>query len=269
VRHPFFDLPGPIVLGHRGCAGEMPENTLAAFARGLATGAMVLETDVHLSRDGHPVLIHDHDVARVTEGSGLVRELSLRELAALDAGFRFSLDDGRTYPERARGHRIPTLASALGRLPAARFNLELKEDVPGLVSRVLEVIQVAGAALRTLVVAADDSLMQAVRVAVQEGGPAVALGASAAEVAGFVRAAAGGEGAATAHLPMLLQIPASFAGEPLVTPALVRYAHDHGVQIHVWTIDAPQEMRRLLELGVDGIVTNHPARLRVLLAGDA
>jgi glycerophosphoryl diester phosphodiesterase len=264
VRHPFFDLPTPFALGHRGCAGEMPENTHAAFARGLAAGAAVLETDVHLSHDAHPVLIHDADVARVTESVGLVRDLTLRELSQLDAGYHFSPDGGQTHPERARGHRIPTLRAALDRFSEARFNLELKENVPGLVTRVLEVIDAAGAASRTLLVAGDDTLMQAVRLAVQRSGPAVALGASAAEVARFARAAA--QGATPERGPMALQIPPTIAGEPLATPTLIRHAHLHDVQVHVFTIDEPEAMLRLLRLGVDGIVTNYPARLTALLA---
>ena len=123
MTHPYFDLPRPVVIGHRGCAGEVPENTLASFEAGLAAGAAILESDVHVSRDGVPVLIHDDVVDRVTDGSGPVADLDLAELSRLDAGHRFERD-GR-HPFRGRGLRIPTLEQALRTFPAARFNLEL------------------------------------------------------------------------------------------------------------------------------------------------
>ena len=264
VPHPCLDLPKPLVMGHRGCAGRLPENTLASFRAALDDGAVILETDVHLTRDGEPVLIHDHDVARVTEGVGAVRDLDLREIEQLDAGYRFSPDGGRSHPERGRGHRVPTLRRALDAFPAARFNLELKDDLPGLVERTLEVIDAVAGAPRTLLVAADDALMQRVRTRVASRGVAVALGASAGEVARFIQAAARGE----APEPGIsaLQIPTEFAGRPLVTPELVTHAHRHGVQVHVWTINEPDEMRQLLDLGVDGIVSDFPARVAALAA---
>lgn len=264
VPHPFLALATPIVMGHRGCAGELPENTLAGFARGLADGAAILETDVHLTRDGEPVLIHDDDVARVSEASGAVRDFVLREISRLDAGYRFSHDAGRSFPERGRGHRIPTLREALEAFPAARFNLELKDSTPDLVERSLEVIAQARAASRTLLVAADDTAMQQLRSRAAATGVPVAFGASAQEVARFSLAAV--RGAAPQPGPMALQVPASFAGDPLVTAAFVAHAHRHDMQVHVWTINDPEEMRRLLALGVDGIVTDFPGRLAALLA---
>jgi glycerophosphoryl diester phosphodiesterase len=130
MAHPFFALRPPLAIGHRGCAGEAPENTLASFERGRADGAVVIETDVHLTRDGVPVLLHDPDVARVTDGRGPVRDLDWSDVARLDAGFRFAAPDGST-PFRGQGLRIPSLAESLAALPAMRFNLELKEDRPG------------------------------------------------------------------------------------------------------------------------------------------
>jgi len=263
VRHPFLDLPTPIAIGHRGCAGEQPENTLASFQRALDDGAAILETDVHLTRDDVPVLIHDPDVARVSEGAGRVCELTLGALERLDAGYRFSPDDGRSHPERGRGHRIPTLREALAVFPDARFNLELKDAVAGGVERTLEVIAEASGAARTLLVAADQGLTERIRVCAARQAVKVAFGASAAEVGRFAVAAARDE--APEPGPVALQIPPVFDGRPLVTPELVTHAHRYGVQVHVWTINEPSEMRRLLDLGVDGIVSDHPARVTALI----
>ena len=133
MRHPFFDLPTPIVVGHRGASGERPENTLPAFERAVAQGAMVLETDVHISRDGVVVLSHDPDLARTTEAEGPIAARSFDELKALDAGYRFSPDGGRSFPQRGRKIRIPSLHEAFEAFPGIRFNVEIKQDDPALI----------------------------------------------------------------------------------------------------------------------------------------
>jgi glycerophosphoryl diester phosphodiesterase len=264
VPHPYFDVPRPTVIGHRGCAGETPENTLPSFARALEQGAAILESDVHVTRDGVPVLLHDELLERTTDGSGRVAGLTLAELRRLDAGHRFSPDGGATHPFRGRGIQVPTLEEALAAFPDARFNLELKEGAaPGLVERSLEVVEKAGRASRTLLTAGDDALMARLRAEVARRGVPVALGASVADVVAFLASAL----AYRAPPPgaMALQVPPTFAGRPLVTREFVEHAHAHGIVVHVWTIDEPDEMRALLALGVDGIVTDFPARLCSLI----
>jgi glycerophosphoryl diester phosphodiesterase len=262
VTHPYFDLPHPIVIGHRGCAGEVPENTLASFEAGLAAGAAILESDVHLTRDGVPVLIHDDSVDRVTDGSGQVADLDVSALSQLDAGWRFERD-GR-HPFRGRGLRIPTLAEALRRFPSARFNLELKQDVPGLVESSVAAVTNAGAARRVLLTAESGALMQTLRRELAGRQIDAAVGASGPDVLAFVRAAL--DGASPPRGPMALQVPAQFRGQPLVTAAFVKHAHHHGLEVHVWTINEVDEMHRLLDLGVDGLVTDFPARLAAVIA---
>jgi glycerophosphoryl diester phosphodiesterase len=263
VKHPFFDLPTPTVIGHRGCAGEAPENTLLSFERALADGAAILESDVHLSRDGAPVLIHDDVVDRNTEGSGRVAELSLDLLRRLDAGYRFTPDQGRSYPHRGRGLRIPTLQEAFEAFPGARFNLELKENRAGLVERSVEVVARAGREALTLLTAADDALMADLRAHLEACSVTIAQGACAKDVLDFIGSAV--EATAPKPGPMALQVPADFGGRPLVTRGFVEHAHAHGLFVHVWTIDEVGEMRRLLELGADGIVTNYPGRLAAVI----
>ncbi len=259
MKHPYLALPTPIVIGHRGCAGEMPENTLASFDAGLAAGAAILESDVHLTRDTVPVLIHDDAVDRISDGSGRVASLTLAELQRLDAGHRFSPDGGASHPFRGRGLRIPTLCEALEAFPGARFNLELKEDLPDIVERTIDVVTEAKREALTLLTAAENELMLRLRGALERRAPVIAQGACAADVLDFVRSAQ--DGSAPRAGPAALQIPAEFGGSPLVTRKLIERAHAHGVQVHVWTINEPAEMTRLLDLGVDGIVTDHPARL--------
>jgi len=263
VAHPFLQLPRPIVFGHRGASGEAPENTLIAFERALAQGAAILETDVHLTQDGEVVVAHDADLARTTNGVGNIAELRLDQLALLDAGHRFSPDGGASHPYRGQGIRIPTLRELFRRLPGARLNVELKSNDPRLVKAVVALVAEHDRADLTLLAAAEEPTLAAVRAELERAGVHAALGASLADVLGFIRAALG-QGEAPSG-PDALQIPPTFAGQPLVTPALLDFAHRQGVQVHVWTINEEVEMERLLALGVDGIMSDFPGRLRAVV----
>jgi len=263
MAHPYFALPTPIVIGHRGCAGEAPENTLPAFARGLADGAAILESDVHLTADGVPVLLHDPEVDRVSDGRGPVAAHTLAELRRLDAGHHFSPDGGVSHPFRGRGVRIPSFEEALEAFPGARFNIEIKDPAPGAVEATVDVVLRQHREDLTLLTAGDAELMGRLRRAIRERSARVAQGASAADIVELIRSAQ--QGRAPVTPAMAVQVPTEFGGAPLVTRAFVDHAHAHGIQVHVWTINAADEMARLLDLGVDGIVTDLPARLAALI----
>lgn len=263
MPHPYFELPPPLVLGHRGAAGEMPENTLPSFERALARGAHVLESDVHVTRDGVPVLIHDPVVDRTTDGSGRVDDLSWEDLRRLDAGFRFSPDGGASHPFRGRGITVPSLEEAFDRLPGARFNLELKAQRPELVERAVALVRAKAREAVTLLTAGEDPIMARLRDELRRTGVACAVGASTGDILRFIRSAQDGkppDGEA-----MALQIPTHFGGRPLITAELLGHAHAYGVFVHAWTINEEPEMERLLDLGVDGLVTDFPGRMAELL----
>jgi len=268
MPHPYFDVPVPTIIGHRGAAGSAPENTLPSFERALELGAHILESDLHVTRDGVPVLIHDPDVERVCEGQGRVEELDLAELKKLDAAHYFSPYEGGGFPMRDQGIAIPTLAEAFEAFPEARFNLEIKASPPELVTAVLALIGEYERSARTLLTAGDDPVMAELRrqLSAARGGANVtpAIGASLADILACVQAALSGSPPACDS--MALQIPADFGGDPLVTQQLVDHLHAHGIAIHVWTINEPEEMHRLLDLGVDGLVTDHPERMAAVLA---
>jgi glycerophosphoryl diester phosphodiesterase len=202
------------------------------------------------------VIHHDAEVDRTSDGSGPVAEKTLAELRELDAGYRFSPDGGRSHPFRGRGVRIPTLAEAYEAFPEMRFNLEIKAATPGLVERTLQLS--AARAGHTLLAAADPGIMAALREAAAREKVPVAIGASVADVLAFVRAALDGKPPPPG--PMALQVPPDFGGRPLVTARFVEHAHAHELHVHVWTINDPDEIERLLDLGVDGIVSDHPDR---------
>lgn len=263
MRHPFFDVAHPIVIGHRGAAGHQPENTLVSFEAALAEGAQILESDVHLSADGVPILLHDPDLARIGGLAQRADELAFAEIARLDAGAHFVASDG-SRPFAGRGIGVASLEAAFARFPDARFNLELKCPGERVIAETLRLIERFDRADRTLLTAGDDAIMPGLRAAIASRSRGPAIGASLSDVLAVIASALSG-----GPMPrdvMALQIPPSFAGRPLVTRELVDHAHAHGLEVHVWTVDALAEIEALLRLGVDGIVTDFPGRMARWLA---
>jgi glycerophosphoryl diester phosphodiesterase len=210
---------------------------------------------VHASADGVPVVIHDDTLDRTTDGSGPVRRLPLAALQRLDAGHRFRAPDG-TWPYRDRGVRIPTLAELVEAFPETPLNVEIKQDEPPLESAVLAVLDRYRARDRTLLAAEHAPIMARIRAAA----PAIATSFSAPEVADFIMRVATGALAGYRPPGIALQVPPAYAGTPIVTAESVAAAHALGLEVHVWTIDDEAEMDALLDLGVDGLMTNLPAR---------
>jgi glycerophosphoryl diester phosphodiesterase len=255
--HPYFDIPRPQLFGHRGASGEAPENTVVAFERALAQGVPYLEMDCHSTADGEIVVHHDATLERTTDASAALSTLRFAELERIDAGFRFTPDSGRTFPFRGAGVRVPRLAEVLAAFPTARVNLEVKQADPPIAEEVVRVVRRARAERRLLLAAEDEAVLAKLR-ALDAG---TALGSSLADVVEFVRA--GAEGRIESFTPRghALQVPTHALGRPLVTADFVAAAHARGLCVHVWTINDPAEMRRLLALGVDGLMSDFPARL--------
>jgi glycerophosphoryl diester phosphodiesterase len=261
--HPFFAAPRPRLFAHRGASGAAPENTLAAFALALSQGAGYLETDARLTRDGEVVLLHDATLERTTDGEGPLASRTFAELSRLDAGHRFSTDGGQHFPFRASGLRVPRLAELLAGFPAARVNLEIKGDDPACVDPVLEVVRQARAGARVLLTAEDSGVLG--RIVARE--PGTAIGSSSEDVVALIRAHVEARLERFRPRGQALQVPVSFMGQPLVTPELIGAAHRVGLELHVWTVNEPGQMARLLTLGVDGLISDFPDRLVRALAG--
>jgi glycerophosphoryl diester phosphodiesterase len=256
----------PVNIAHRGGRGIAPENTLVGFREGLRVGADVVELEVHLTADGQLVVIHDDAVDRTTDGSGLVRGMTLREVKDLDAGYRFTRDGGKTYPYKGQGVAIPTLEEVYEGLPDVPVNVEVKEDQPDIERALWQVIEEAEAADRTLVVSGKTSIIRRFR---EVSGGRVATGASITEIAVF-------DLLSRLRLSWLLrpsyqalQVPEGYRNIlRLVTPRFVRTAHRLGVRVDVWTINTEPDMRRVLGFGVDGIMTDRPDILNRMLRGE-
>jgi len=250
------------ILAHRGASARAPENTLEAFRLAVEEGAGGLELDVHATRDGEIVVIHDATVDRTTDGSGAVAGMTLEELRRLDAGYRFSPDGGRTFPYRGRGTRIPTLAEVYEEFPDVRVNADIKETRAGTEEVVLRVIRRAAAEVRTLVASNDHAVVRRFRRA---SGCRIRTAASRREIAAFYLMSCSRLEALGRPAYDALQVPVEHKGLTLVTPRFLGAAHSRDVRVDVWTINDAAEMRRLLDLGVDGVMTDRPGVLASLL----
>lgn len=251
---PVFASDRPLVFGHRGGARLGPENTRLAFARGLAAGADGVECDVRLSADGVPVLIHDATLDRTTSGRGPVAALTAAELAALDATCHFTAADGARPAERAEG--VPTLRALLEQAPTARVIIELKDYSAAVALAVAAVVRETAAVARVCVGSFDRAVLDTLRAAA----PEIVTSASRSEAQQTL---------ARSWLPVPLprltapryrafQVPERAGRLHVVRPAFVRQAHREGALVQVWTVDAPDDVRRLLDDGVDGIISDRP-----------
>lgn len=243
ARHPFLDHPGPLPFAHRGGAGAWPENTMPAFEGAVALGYRYLETDVHVTSDGVLLAFHDESLDRVTDRTGLIRELPYAEVAAARV-------DGR--------EPIVRFEDLLGAWPDVRINIDPKHD--GAVDALADVLRRAGALDRVCVGSFSDRRIARLR-SLLGGGLCTSLGPK-----GVARLRAASYGLPAGRFPSpCVQVPPGRGSVTLVDERFVRTAHHRGIQVHVWTIDDAGEMHRLLDLGVDGIMTDQPAVLREVL----
>lgn len=254
---PFRTGPFPRACAHRGGSLERPENTVAAFEHAVSLGIRYVETDLHLTRDGVLVCHHDETLDRTTDGSGPLAWKTLAELRRLDAGHRFRAEDG-THPYRGAGVRIPTLDEAFACHPELHFTLELKPRGHRIARAVVDYVDRHRLHERVVVSCFHDPTLRIVRAL---AGDRLRTATSDAGVRAFFVLSRLGL-ARHAHLPQhSLHVPPMHEGRRVVDARFVREAHQAGIEVHAWTIDEPAEMRRLLDLGVDAIMTDRPSVL--------
>lgn len=250
-RHPVLDVSRPLVFAHRGGARLRPENTTAAFDHGLALGADGLELDVHRSSDGEVVVIHDGTLERTTNGKGRVAEHTVSEIATLDAGWQFGGAHG--HPFRGRGLRVPLLREVLERYPSVPIIVELKGRDPNLARATVDVVERAGALGRVCFGGFEIDTLRAAR----ERGPAVVSGAATPEVRAALNRSWFGLGPRRPAY-QVFQVPERSGGRRVVTARFVRVMRRVSLPVFVWTVDAPDDMHRLLAWGVSGIISDRP-----------
>jgi glycerophosphoryl diester phosphodiesterase len=257
MKTKFYAFPKPRRFAHRGSSGNAPENTIASFELAVEHGADILEMDVHATTDAHLVVMHDPMLDRTTDGAGSITQLTLAELKKLDAGYRFSPDGGKTFPFRGKGITVPTLREVAERFSDTPFNIEVKACETPNERAVVELLGKLGHADITLLAAENDVMMGRVR-AVWNGRP---TNLSGSEVLQFIQRLNTGDWADYVPPGDALQIPESYDGFPVLTPALLEAGHRFSIEVHIWTVNEEADMRRLLAMGVDGIMTDYPDRL--------
>ncbi|WP_366656861.1 glycerophosphodiester phosphodiesterase [Fodinicurvata sp. EGI_FJ10296] len=241
--HPYLSASGPIAFAHRGGTDEAPENTIAAFDAAVRAGYTYLETDVHATRDGVLIAFHDETLDRVTDSTGRVADMDWSEIRTATI----------------QGHPIPLFEDLVASFPDARFNIDPKSDRSAdLLGAELERLDVFE---RVCVGSFSDTRLARLR---HRFGARLCTSMGPADVARLRLKAW--------RLPVqwrsgadCAQVPRRYWGLPVVDAAFVDQAHAVGVPVHVWTINDAAAMERLLDLGVDGIMTDHPSMLRDIM----
>ncbi|MFF3318284.1 glycerophosphodiester phosphodiesterase family protein [Streptomyces sp. NPDC003035] len=244
VRHPYLDHPSPLPFAHRGGTADGLENTAAAFRQASAAGYRYFETDVHTTADGALVAFHDATLDRVTDATGRIRDLPW---------------DAVREARVAGKEPLPLFEELLEEFPEARWNVDLKAEsslVP-----LVDLIRRTGAWDRICVGSfTEGRVARAQRLA----GARLATSYGVKGVLGL-RLRSWGIPAALRVGAVAAQVPESQGGIPVVDRRFVREAHARGLQVHVWTVNDPERMNALLDLGVDGIMTDHLEALRAVL----
>jgi glycerophosphoryl diester phosphodiesterase len=242
-----------VAIAHRGGSKLRPENTIAAFVHALTLGVDGIECDVHLSKDGEPVVIHDPTLDRTTDAIGPVAALTASALAEVDAGFRFGEADG--FPWRGRGCGIPRLATLLGECATTPTIVELKGDDPALADRVVHVVGEVGATERVILAGFSQRVLDRVR----QIAPDLPTSASSDECRAAI-----GRGRLGLAPPRgaarVFQVPYRIDGRDVFGARFVRAARRRGVPVHAWIVDDPDDMARLVACGVTGLISDRPDR---------
>lgn len=258
---PFFEKEF-LTLAHRGGKGLYPENTILAFEKAREMGVDVLEIDVHPTKYGKIVVIHDDTVDRTTNGKGKVRELTYEEIEKLDAAYNFSKDGGKTFPFRGKGIKIPLLSQVLSKFNDMRISIEIKESDGNTEEKVLDLIEKYDMEDKVIVASENYEILKKVR----ELNPKIATSMSEKEVRNFYISF-------ITFVPLnfykakgdALMIPTEAEGKNLSTKRFINAAHSKGLKVIYWTINDEEKMRELIKLGVDGIITDYPDKLMRVL----
>ena len=252
ARNPFI-TDRVWVVAHQGGEGIWPSNTMYAFERAVKLGADMLDLDVHSNKDGQLVVIHDATVDRTTGGTGRVQDLTLAELQRLDAGWYWPQYSKATdpHPFRGQGIRIPTLEEVFKAFSSMPMTIEIKQDTPSIATPFCTMLRQYGMGQKTIVASFSDKAMQDFRAAC----PEVMTSMTEAEVRNLLFL---GDFASRPAQARALQVPVRAAGLEVVTPEFVRFAQARGLSVQPWTINEPEEMKRLIRMGVHGISTDRP-----------
>ncbi|USK28944.1 glycerophosphodiester phosphodiesterase [Bacillus sp. CMF21] len=252
----------PLIIAHQGGDGMAPGNTLAAFSLSEKLEVDMLEMDVHLSKDEEVVIIHDGTVNRTTNGTGAVKDMTLQQLKQLDAGYHFVGPDG-THPYRNKGVTIPTMEEIFTAFPGYPMTIELKTEDPLLTDKMADLIQKHNMTDNVIITSFYD---ESLNDFIEATGGKVPVSSPSEATRNFV----------LAHklfldrlIPMnkytAVQIPMSASGLNLTTERIIKSLHKRNIAVQYWTINDEDSVRKLVEIGADGIMTDHPNIVKKVL----
>lgn len=253
----YSSIQRPLVIAHQGGDGVWPGDTMFAYENAVKIGADVLEMDAHITKDGQIVLMHDEQVDRTTDGTGLIEDLTLEQLKQLDAAYQWSNDDGKTFPYRGQGIQVPTLEELFQKFPQMRYVIEIKLTQNPIDKPLCDLIRKRNMQDKVVIASFHDEAMQNFRKTC----PEIATSASRGEVTTFV--IFGKVFLSGLILPEYQSIqppydPAESKNIPIMTKRFIREAHTKNIAVEPWTVDDPALMKQYIEWGVDGIMTDRP-----------
>ena len=258
-KHPFFDNDRPLVMAHQGGQHLAPSSTMEAFKNARDLGVDIIEFDIHMSKDGYLIPIHDPTLDRTTNGTGRINDLTLEEIQAVDAGAKFQDVNGE-YSFKGKGVSLPTVGEIFEEIPNMRWNIEIKDtNDPELYRPIAEklwaLMEQYDLEEKVLIASFDQDIVDIV-LDVSEGKAIVAGGRQ--EVTKFVllhKLFLNGFYRPTVDA---IEIPTKESFINLKDKKIIRAAQKHGMDVHYWTINDRETMKELIELGADGIITDRP-----------
>jgi glycerophosphoryl diester phosphodiesterase len=265
--HPFFSQAKnhPEVIAHRGGNGQWPGETMAAYKGAIGLGVDVIEMDVYLTNDGQLVLMHDKNVATTTEGQGAVNDFTLDDIQRLNAGYRWSAD-GENFPYQAplnqlpadlqNDLRVPSLKEVFEAFPAMRMIVEMKPADASPAAALCQILREHQMTEKVLIASFSSHYMNEFRALCPDVATSVAL--SVDDVAEVLIGVHWFDDQPVK--PSVLEAP-----HYLISHHLIKKVRAHGLRLHAWTVNELDDMKRMIDLGVDGIITDYPGRLMALL----
>jgi glycerophosphoryl diester phosphodiesterase len=254
--HPYYatDLNYPLVIAHQGGDGVWPGESMLAFQNAVDLGVDVLEMDLHITSDGVLVLMHDETVDRTTDGTGEIESMTLTEIKQLDAAYDWSPDDGATFPYRGQGIQVATLEEVFTAFPEMRMTIEIKKTNSSMAKPFCDLIRAYDMQEKVLVASFHDERLKEFRAEC----PEVATSSAKDETTVFVLMTKAFLGGFYSPAFYSLQVPEESGGITVMTPAFVKAAHARNLAVEPWTINDAETMRKFIEWGVDGIITDRP-----------
>ena len=261
--HPYYaeNLNFPLVIAHQGGDGVWPGETMLAYQNAVDLGVDVLEMDIHITKDGELILMHDETVDRTTDGTGEIESMTLTDLKKLDAAYDWSPDEGKTFPYRGQGIQVATLEEIFQAFPEMRMTIEIKKTNSSMAKPFCDLIREYNMQDKVLVASFHDERLKEFRTEC----PEVATSSAKNETTVFVLLTKAFLGGFYSPIFYSLQVPEESGGITVMTPAFVRAAHARNLAVEPWTINDEETMRKFIEWGVDGIITDRPDILMEVL----